>query len=95
MLEKVKNLPGLKRILTVDFAEDFTADLGIKELNTKFKASFELESSKKLIAKIDPSILPVADVVKDIVSNYKVADISISEPSIEQVISKIYKDGVS
>ena len=94
MLEKVKNLPGLKRNLTVDFLEDFTSDAKVK-LNNKFKASFELESSKKLIAKIDPSILPVADVVKDIVSNYKVADISISEPSIEQVISKIYKDGVS
>jgi len=95
MLEKVKNLPGLKRILTVDFASEFSNDSEIKKLSNKFKASFEFETNKKLIAKIDPSILPVADVVKEIVSNYKVADISISEPSIEQVISKIYKDGVN
>jgi len=92
-LNKVKSLPGLQRELVVDFPGEAPLESLRNRLSDSF--SFEKEGERRLRMHFDPAHSPTADVVKTIVSNYEIADLTISEPTIDDVIIKIYRDGVS
>lgn len=91
-ISKIKSLPGLKRSLVVDFSTEIAAD----KLNSLFheKLIYEMQGARRAICQYDHQELPTADLLKDILANFNVSDVILSEPNIEDVIKKIYTDGL-
>ncbi|MCB0322220.1 MAG: ATP-binding cassette domain-containing protein [Bdellovibrionales bacterium] len=92
-LVKVKAMPGLKRSIVIDFA----GKAPLEELSTLFqgRAQFSLQSERRLVGEFAPEQLPAAEVVRTVLDRHEVADLTITEPSIEQVIVKLYRDGAN
>jgi ABC-2 type transport system ATP-binding protein len=91
-LRHVRSLPGLGRSLVIDFAGDAPLD----EINRLFagRAEFVQESQRRVKAVFIPDKISAAELIKSILEKYSIADLTISEPSIEQVIMRIYRDGL-
>ncbi len=91
-IHKIKSLPGLKRSLVIDFSTETPVD----KLKFFFqeKLSYEMEGSRRAICQYDPNLLSTGDLLKDILANFNVSDVILSEPNIEDVIKKIYTDGL-
>lgn len=92
-LSEIKNLPGLTRTITVDFAGEAPLERLQGELGEKI--SLQRESSRRLEGSFDPRKLPAAELIRALFSAGEVADLAITEPSIEEVIMKLYRDGVT
>lgn len=92
-LQEIKSLPGLERTITVDFSAAVEAEVVIQSLpNT---VAVEKRSERRYVISADQRIVPTAEVVKRLFDTQSVADLTISEPDIEQVIMKIYREGIS
>ena len=91
-IEKIRNMPGLKRHLLVDFP----GAAPLEELRSAFnsRVTFTKESERRLIADFDPHNMPTVELIKEVVKGYDISDLTVTEPSIEDVISKIYREGV-
>lgn len=91
-LSAVKHLPGLKREITLEFL----GEAPMKELHARFHQgiSFTQESERRVKGVLDPQQLPAVELLRTVVGNYNIADITIHEPSIEDVVMKIYRDGI-
>lgn len=91
-ISKIKSLPGLNRSLIVDFSLE-TSQEKISSL-FKNKLSFEMEGTRRAICSYDPNKVSTSDLLKDMLANFSVSDVLLSEPNIEDVIKKIYTDGL-
>lgn len=91
-LDAVKDLPGLMRSIELDFPGEAPL-LAVNELFPG-KVTFEREGERRLKGRYDPKVLPTGDLLKGILSRFEVADLSVEEPNIEEVIMKIYREGV-
>lgn len=91
-LDYLKNLSGLNKKVIIDFP----GDAPIYQLEQAFKkrVDLKLESSRRVEASFSPQQISSVEVIKKLMSEYDVSDVSIINPSIEEVIMKIYKDGV-
>ncbi|HQH26554.1 MAG TPA: ATP-binding cassette domain-containing protein [Oligoflexia bacterium] len=90
-LSALKAMPGIKRSLTVDFS----ATVSPGELIRLFdgKIPFEQQGERRASCEFDPQAIIPAEVVRTLMNALPVADLTLAEPSIEQVIMKIYRDG--
>ena len=88
----MKALPGLTRSIQLDFPGEAPLD----QLSALFagRVEFEREGERRLRGKYDPKSIPTGDLLKGILSSVEVADLSVEEPNIEEVIMKIYREGV-
>lgn len=91
-LNYLKNLSGLSRKLIVDFPGE--APVGELEQRFKNKVSFRLESDRRVEASFLPQEITSVEVIRELMSGHAVSDLSIINPSIEEVIMKIYRDGI-
>jgi len=91
-LEAIKALPGLKREVQFDFPGEAPLD-GIRSLFGD-KLEIEREGERRLRGKYDPRVIPTGDLLKTILGRYEIADMSVTDPNIEEVIMKIYREGV-
>ena len=91
-LNAVRHLSGLTRTIAVDFV----SDAPFAELNAAYEGAihFHQEGKRRLVAEFDPYRNPAAELIRSIIARHEVADLSITEPSIEQVIMKIYREGL-
>ena len=91
-LSSVKNLPGLKRQLIVDFSRE----TNLESFRQRFADRLEAEKAGegRYILRFDPRVLPAVDLLKELVEKCPVADLTLEEPGIEEVIGKIYRDGL-
>ncbi len=91
-LTQIKALPGLRRHITVDFLGAAPAE----QLNAAFngRAQFLQESERRLVADYDPISVPTVELIRQVVGQHQVADLTIAEPTIEEVVMKIYRDGI-
>ena len=91
-LRAIKAIPGLTRRIQIEF----TKLAPLEELEQTFfgKVEFERESARIISGKYDPRTLPTGDLLKNILGKFEVADLNVAEPNIEEVIMKIYREGV-
>ncbi len=89
----IKSLPGLGKEIQIDFV----AEAPLDDLNQRFqdRAVFKRESARRLVGSYDPRKLSTVELIQGVVNNHQVADLLISEPSIDEVVMKIYREGVS
>lgn len=92
-LGQIRSLPGLHRQISIDFPGEAPQ----LQLNQRFqgKLNFSLEGERRLVAGYDPQVLPTVDLIKEVVGTYEIADLAITEPGIEEIVRKIYRDGIS
>ena len=90
--ESVRALPGLKKRMYIDFNCEFDTEA----LNKAFagKALFSTDGPGRAMAEYEPTQLPTVELIKGVVGEHRITDLTVTEPSIEEVVMKIYKDGV-
>jgi ABC-2 type transport system ATP-binding protein len=91
-LETVRRMPGMVRRIVVDFVGDVPQE----PLNGEFggRVLFSQEGTRRMVGEFDPRQISSSELIRSLMAKYNVADVTIAEPNIEQVIMKIYKDGV-
>jgi len=91
-LDRIKNLPGLPRRILIDFS----SEAPLAQLSQKFtsRVNFVPESARRVLGSYDPRVISTPDLVKEMVGSYELADFTISEPEIEEVVMKIYREGM-
>jgi ABC-2 type transport system ATP-binding protein len=93
LLENIRTLPGLTRRLVVHFAGKTDASAVLQAVGKNVE--LENVSIRSVVGSFDPSITPTVNIVREIFAHFDVADLTIEEPGIEEIVMKIYKDGVS
>ncbi|MDC0358642.1 ATP-binding cassette domain-containing protein [Oligoflexia bacterium] len=90
-LDDIKSIPGIGRRIYIDFAD--TAPL--EALNHEFtgRVQFHQEGKRRLVASYDPKQFATVDLIQGVIGNHKVTDLTVTEPSIEEVVIKVYNGG--
>ena len=88
-LDRIKQIPGLRRTVSVDFSHEADADRFQREFGQRIEITES--SARRVSAKFDASVIPANELLKKLVESYSVADLSLIEPDIEEVITKIYR----
>ncbi|MBL7662606.1 ATP-binding cassette domain-containing protein [bacterium] len=91
-IDRIKSLPGLTREMIVDFSGTVTQE----ELRAKLSSlvEIEIESSRRAQVRFESGKVPAAQLVRAVLDNFDVSDLSILQPPIEEVIMKIYREGI-
>lgn len=91
-LDAIKALPGLQRTIQIDFP----GEAPVADLNELFpaKVSFAREGERRVNAKYDPGETPTSELLRAVLGRFSVSELSVVEPDIEQVIMKIYREGL-
>ncbi len=92
-LARVKSMSGLSRKLTVEFSGEAPVS-SLKELFGE-KLLIERLGDRRIAGEFFPLEISPPDLLREIVTRYPVADISLEEPKIEDVVMKIYRDGMA
>ncbi len=90
-LSEVKSLPGLERSIILDFPGDAPK----QELSSLLgdRITFHSEGTRRLVGSFAPEKLPTAELIKKVLDRFEVTDLRLEEPSIDDVIVKLYTDG--
>ncbi len=88
LTSKIKDRVTKERTLVVKFRDE--------PKNVILKKGMKVKSREggKMIIVFDSSKILVSDAIQNIVKRYKVEDITIEEPSIEDIIRRIYREGI-
>ena len=90
-VDAIKTMPGLMRKIVVEFAQEVSVEEIAKRLGSHVEVN--AQSSRRMIVGVDPNKLQPAEAVKQLLTTYSVADLTVTEPDIEEVVMKIYRDG--
>ncbi|MCB0343679.1 MAG: hypothetical protein KDD66_01105, partial [Bdellovibrionales bacterium] len=92
-LKNIRKLPGLCKQVSVEFVSTAPLD----ELSSRFTegVKFTQESERSVVVDYDPTKISTVDLVKNVLTGYEIADLKITEPDIEEIVMKIYREGVS
>jgi len=88
-IDDIKNKFGTKRVIIVDFQDPIDR----KKLKFKGVKTIEIEGNR-IFLEINTKTASLSDVIKKILSKWPIHDIKIEEPDIEDIIRKIYRDGI-
>lgn len=91
-LSGIKSIPSLPRSIAIEFSGSAPID-DLTQLYAD-KVTFTRESERRVTGAFEPRNMPTAELVRTLFSKYEIADLTIAEPEIEEVIMKIYRDGV-
>jgi ABC-2 type transport system ATP-binding protein len=91
-LYAVKSLPDLGKQITVDFLQDISAG----ELSQIIgqDVTIHQESPRRLNINYNPRNRQTVEVINCILNHMDIADLTVTEPGIEEVIMKIYREGL-
>lgn len=91
-LERVRRLSGLMREVSIDFP----GAAPLAALSAKFngKIDFSAQGERRLTARYDPNVLPTSELIRE-VSTFDIADFTVTEPGIEEIVMKIYREGIA
>ncbi|MFH1473324.1 MAG: ATP-binding cassette domain-containing protein [Candidatus Aenigmatarchaeota archaeon] len=89
LVDDIKKRFGTERVLIVDFKKDVSK----KDLKWKGVRFLDSEADKVFLG-IDTKKTSVSGVITKILSKWPIYDISIEEPKIEDIIRKIYCEGI-
>ncbi len=92
-LKNIRKLPGMCKQVSVEFV----AAAPLEELSSKFTTGvkFTQESERSVVVDYDPEKISTVELVKNVLTGYEIADLKITEPDIEEIVMKIYRDGVA
>jgi ABC-2 type transport system ATP-binding protein len=90
-LSRVKSLSGLEHTVQIDFS----THTPLAELEKLFqgRARLSAEGERRVIAAYNPEQLSTVELIREVISKHEIIDLALSEPDIEKVVMKIYRDG--
>lgn len=91
-LEQVKQLPGVGRRVYVDFADEVSSDQLAQICAGSI--TFSSEGKSRWLAGFDPGQITSIEIMRELMENFDVVDFTVTEPGIEEVVMKIYKEGI-
>jgi ABC-2 type transport system ATP-binding protein len=86
---KIRKTAASHRALVIDFK-----DPSPRKISLPKGAKVCSREGDRVVVNIDIRRAAVADVIKHVLRHYKVDDIATEEPSIEETIRKIYREGI-
>ncbi|MCC6953742.1 MAG: ATP-binding cassette domain-containing protein [Deltaproteobacteria bacterium] len=91
-LYAIKNLPGLERQIFVDFKQE----VPLSEIESLFpgKIRCSVEGARRVVVTYDQQLVTTPHLAREILSRWEIRDLTILEPDIEDVIRKVYRDGM-
>ena len=92
-LERIKRISGLGKNITLDFLAEPQALAFFETFAPKLE--LKREGERRVIAEYDPKQQSTVDLIRDITGRFELADFTVSDPDIEQIIMKIYREGNS
>jgi len=92
-LTKLRELPGLKRGIVIEFSSEPSLDWTKSGLSDK--GEFKKTLGKKVVGLFDCHLLSPMEIISAIPREYEVIDLKITEPSMEEIILEIYDKGSS
>ncbi len=89
-IDTVRALPGVKRTVSVQFQGEVSpAALSARIPMAEFKPE-----GGRVLAEYDPQKIPTIELVRAIVNSFPVADLSTIDPAIEDILIRIYRQGM-
>jgi ABC-2 type transport system ATP-binding protein len=89
LIDDIKKKFGTERILVVDFQDGFEK----RKLRWKGVRFLDSEDNRVFLG-VDTKKTSMSDLIKKIIDRWPVGDISIEEPKVEEIIRKIYREGI-
>jgi len=89
-LDRIRELPGLNKQMLIDYA-DKVPENPASELTAR--VGIEVQSERRILINYDPKAIATLDLIKAVTANGPVADFTVSDPGIEDIVMKIYKEG--
>ena len=92
-LQSIKSKFGHKRMIHFDLEYDIEPSLP-KELYGIAQITSYDNETRKLTLSVESKDTPVASIISIMMNNYKVSDLTISEPKIETIVEEIFNRGL-
>lgn len=92
-LAKIKALPGLRRKIIVDFSQDI--DLAALQQEFIGQVEFRKITQRRYEGLFESQVITTPKLLVKILEKFEIQDFTAEEPEIEQVILKIYREGIS
>ena len=89
LIDDIRKEFGTERVLVVDFQDSVETN----KLKWKGVKVLDVEENRVFLG-INTKKASLSDVIKKILSKWSIYDISIEEPEIEEIIRKIYREGL-
>ncbi len=92
-LARVRQMPGLERTIAVEF----TALPPIAELQEIFdnQVKFTATTPRGVVGRYQQSTISTSMILRTLLDRYDVSDVSATEPNIDEVVIKLYREGMS
>lgn len=90
-LQRIRELPGVRHHVTVEFAAPVAPE--VLEAAFQSRAKFKADDGK-IIVEYSPDQIPTVELVRGLVDRFEVSDLSTREPEIEDILIKIYREGL-
>ena len=84
-LAALRRLLSTERILSVDYAETYS-DISIPKAHVTYR------EGNRVQYRFAPEEVSTADLIGAILQKFKIVDISVQEPDIEELIKTVYED---
>lgn len=91
-IDRIRKLPGLKRRIIAELRSD--TPLGSLTGLCGGRVQVELYSRKAFITYLQDDVETV-DLIKELFEKFQILDLSVEDPDIEQIIMRIYREGIS
>jgi ABC-2 type transport system ATP-binding protein len=91
-LERIRSLPGLEKRMVVDFRTDVTSEQLSSLCDGVLKV--QLNGSRAEI-RFPQDKIPAVELLREVISKFDILDLTLEEPDIEQIIMRIYREGIS
>jgi ABC-2 type transport system ATP-binding protein len=89
LVDDIKRKFGTERILIVDFQEKMSRS------NFKWKGVRFLDAEDdRVFLGIDTKKTSVSEIIKKVLGKWPIYDVSIEEPKVEEIIRRIYREGI-
>ncbi|MBP2027185.1 ABC-2 type transport system ATP-binding protein [Acetoanaerobium pronyense] len=92
-LQSIKSKFGHKRMIHFDLEYDIEPSLP-KELDGIAQITSYDNETRKLTLSVESKDTPVASIISIMMNNYKVSDLTISDPKIETIVEEIFNRGL-
>ncbi len=90
-LDRIRRIPGLEKRMVVDLRADVSPD----QLSTLCDGKIRVQTEgRRSTLHYGQDTVPTVALVRELFDRFDVQDMTIEEPDIEQVIMRIYREGV-
>jgi len=90
-IDRIRKIPGLERRVVVDLR----TEVSLEELNKLCQGKVRVELTvRKAVLTYQQDEVETVDLIKELLEKFQIVDLSVEDPDIEQIIMRIYREGI-